>query len=125
MEKAYDKMRWSFIKEVLKEANFTNNLVKFIMECISTTSFNIIWNGGKIEDFKLSRGIKQGDLMSPYIFVLCMEKLSHLIEDVVQNGNWKPMKARSKGLQISHMMFIRNLILFREENDLQSFKLKW
>jgi hypothetical protein len=41
----------------------------------------VLWNGSKMDTFKFNGGIKQGFLISSYIFVLCLEKLVHLIQD--------------------------------------------
>lgn len=57
------------------------------MHRVTSVETNIKWNGVKFEYFILHRGIRQGDPISPYIFVLCLDKLSHLISHVVDNGN--------------------------------------
>ena len=61
------------------------------MECITIVQMNVLWNGELTEDFEPSRGIRQGDLISPYIFVLCIKRLSHGISKEVTNGAWKPV----------------------------------
>ena len=61
------------------------------MECITTVQMNVLWNGELTEDFEPSRGIKQEDLISHYIFVLCIEMLSHGIFKEVTNNAWKPV----------------------------------
>ena len=81
LEKAYDKLKWSFIRETLLKANIHRDLVCLIMSCVSTTSTSVLFNEGKLEAFYPSRGIRQGDLLSPYIFILCMEVLGQLIEE--------------------------------------------
>ena len=81
LEKAYDKLKWSFIRETLLKANIHRDLVRLIMSCVSTTSTFVLFNEGKLEAFYPSRGIHQGDLLSPYIFILCMEVLGQLIEE--------------------------------------------
>ena len=81
---------------------------------------NLIWNGGKSESFKPSKGIRQGDPWSPYIFILCMERLSHLINLTVENKLWKPFKIARNGLAISHLCFTDYLILFVKANKEQA-----
>ena len=79
LEKAYDKLEWSFIRGMLIRYNFLDNLVEIIMSCISSVSTSILFNGGSLDPFRPSRGIRQGDTLSLYIFILCMEFLNQLI----------------------------------------------
>ena len=65
LEKAYDKLEWSFIKEVLVAANFPPNLIQLIMSCVSTVSTSILFNEGVLNPFLPSGGIRQGDPLSP------------------------------------------------------------
>ena len=58
LEKAYDKLEWNFIRDVLNLYNFPQDTVKLIMSCISGSSISVLFNGGKINPFLPSRGIK-------------------------------------------------------------------
>ena len=93
LEKAYDKIEWSFITEVLINANFPHNLVNLIMCCVSFVSISILFNGGSVKPIFPSRGIRKGDPLSPYLFILCMEVLGHLIEDKCNENSWVPVKS--------------------------------
>ena len=84
LEKAYDRLNWIFIHETLMKLSFPFYLVYLIMECITSNSMNILWNGELTGDFSPSRGVWHGDLLSPYIFVLCIERLSHGIYRSIQ-----------------------------------------
>lgn len=84
------------------------------MECVSGPSMSILWNGEKTESFKPARGLGQGDPLSPYLFVLCMERLCHLIDEAVENGRWKPIRLSRGGPQLSYICFADDLILFAE-----------
>ena len=75
LEKAYDKLEWSFIKGMLSKFNFPENLIKLMMSCISSISTSILFNGGSLDSFLPTRGIRQGDPLSPYIFILYIELL--------------------------------------------------
>nr|KYP62280.1 hypothetical protein KK1_016807 [Cajanus cajan] len=74
----------------------------------------VIWNGEALQSFKPSRGIRQGDPLSMYIFVLCMERLFHLIDIAVNHKLWKPIKVSKKGPSLAYLTFADDLILFLE-----------
>ena len=71
LEKAYDRIEWSFIREMLINSNFPDNLIDIIMSCVTSVSTSLLFNKGYLESFKPSRGIRQGNSLSPYLFILC------------------------------------------------------
>ena len=75
LEKAYDRLEWSFIKMVLEHFSLLENIVKLIMSCVSSTTTSILINGSKMDSFQPTHGIRRGDPLSPYLFILCMEFL--------------------------------------------------
>ena len=91
LTKAYDMLRWDFIHETLVDVGFPELVVSVIMNCITTPSMEILWNGDRTSSFIPSRGIRQGDPMSPYIFVLCIERLAQHIQQEASHGNWQPI----------------------------------
>ena len=58
LEKAYDKLEWSFIKSMLSRFNFSENLIELMMSCISSVSTSILFNGGSLDPFLPTRGIR-------------------------------------------------------------------
>ena len=58
LEKAYDKLEWSFIKGMLSRFNFPDNLIELILSCVSSVSTSVLWNGGSLDSFQPSRGIR-------------------------------------------------------------------
>ena len=84
LEKAYDRLEWSFIKETLEFFQIPPRLIQLIMNMLSSTCFHIMWNGTPLPAIVPSRGIRQGDPLSPYLFILCLERLSILLEEAVQ-----------------------------------------
>lgn len=72
----------------------------------------LLLDGSKAGNFTPTKGIRQGDPLSPYLFVICMELLSHIIPTEVDVGRWKQIKIG--GIQLSRLSFADDLILFAE-----------
>lgn len=70
LEKIYYILEWSFILETLELAGFNTEWSHNIMHCVESSSMSILWNGEPMKHFNPSRGIRQGDSMSPFLFVL-------------------------------------------------------
>ena len=79
LEKAYDKIEWGFIDFILGMYKFPMHIKNLILSCITTSLISILLNGEKLNPFTPSRGLRQGDPLAPYIFILCMEFLGFLI----------------------------------------------
>ena len=112
LEKAYDRLEWSFIRRTLQHFNLPQWWIDLIMSCISFSHLSILVNGEKTDSFAPSRGIRQEDPLSLYIFILCMEFLVWLIQGEVTNGNWKGIKVSWHGPTFSHIFFADDLVLF-------------
>ena len=117
LEKAYDRLEWSFIKMVLEHFGFLEMLIKLIMSCMSTTTTAILFNGSKLDSFQPSRGIRQGDPISPYLFLLCMEFLGAQITSMCEDKRWDKVKASRSGSSFSHVFFADDLMLFPKANS--------
>lgn len=98
--------------ETLQAAAILESVISVIMACISTSSFRVIWNGGVSMNFVPSRGLRQGCPLSPYLFTLCIERLSHLIQQAVQQGKWQPISLITGGTPLAHIFFADDLVLF-------------
>lgn len=77
-----------------------------------------------MDRIKPSRGLRQGNQLSPYIFGLCMEQSSHWIRSKVENGTWRPLRASRGGVKVSHLFFADDLILFAQAGDDQNACIK-
>ena len=116
LEKAYDKLEWSFIKDILIRFNLSRKLIDLIMSCIFSVSTSLLFNEGALEHFLPVRGIRQGDPLSPYIFVMCMDYLGQLIQERYEDKSWILVKASWRGLAFSHLFFADDLVLFAKTN---------
>ncbi|KAA3482102.1 reverse transcriptase [Gossypium australe] len=117
MSKAYDRVEWPFIHDVMQKMGFDPIWIRSVMNCISTVSYSVLINCQKGDIFHPSRGLRQGDPLSPFLFLMCGEGLSSLLRKVVQEGHLKGVKASRRGPQISHLLFTDDCILFGEANE--------
>jgi hypothetical protein len=85
-EKAYDSVDWGFLELTLTEFGFPSRIINLIMSGITSSTLALKWNNEKLEDFHPSRGLRQGDPLSPYLFLLCIEKLALLIQEKVETN---------------------------------------
>ena len=119
VEKAYDRLSWEFIMDTLFDIGIPGHLISIVMKCLTSTTMQVSWNGELSTEFKPTRGVRQGDPLSPYIFVLCMERLSRLILNEVNVGRWEAMRLGQNGSLLSHLFFADDLVLFAKANTKQ------
>lgn len=84
------------------------------MECVAGPLMTLLWNNKKAYPFKPSGGLIQGDPLSPYLFVLCLERLCQQIEMSFASKEWKPINLSWSGPKVTHIFFVNDLILFAE-----------
>lgn len=111
LRKGFDTVRWDFIISTLKGINLPDVFINWIVECITSPSFSISINGVTGGFFKSKRGLRQGDPLSPYLFVLAMEVFSKLLLSRYSSGTifYHPKTA---DLNISHLMFADDVMIF-------------
>ena len=81
------------------------------MNMISSTRFHILWNGMPLPEVVPSRGVRQGDPLSPYLFILCLEKLSLKLEEAVRDKLLHPISFRGR-VRLSHLFFADDIFMF-------------
>lgn len=111
IKKAFDSVNWAFILNILKAMNSRAPYIGWIMECICTPTFSLCFNKNLEGYIKGGKGIRQGDPLSPYIFIICMEVLSKMMDSAARE-NLISYHPRCKKLHITHLTFAGDLIVF-------------
>ncbi|RVW47728.1 Transposon TX1 uncharacterized 149 kDa protein [Vitis vinifera] len=128
IEKAFDHVNWNFLMEVMSKMGFGHRWINWIKWCCSTASFSILINGSPSGFFRSSRGLRQGDPLSPYLFLLAMEALSQLLSRA-RNGNFisgfRVGGRGSEGLVVSHLLFADDTLIFCDADVDQLQYLSW
>ena len=112
MSKAYDRLEWEFLKKIMEKMGFHPTWVGWIMECIKSVSYSILVNGVPKGHILPTRGIRQGDPLSPYLFLLVSEGLNGLIHHAVERGQIEGFALCCSGPKISHLFFADDSLLF-------------
>ena len=118
-------MEWKFLSLTLKAFGFSNKFTNLIHQCLSTVQYSVLLNGGKCPSFTPSRGLRQGDPLSPYLFILGSEVLMRLISREVDHGQLTAIKVSSNALPISKLCHADDVILFSKAkmSELASLKI--
>ncbi|XP_050241121.1 uncharacterized protein LOC126690018 [Quercus robur] len=112
MSKAYDRVEWIFLEQILLRMGFREEWVALIMECITTVSYSILVNGEPKGLIKPSRGLRQGDPPSPYLFLFCSEGLNAILRKAALNGEIQGFSLSRNGPKITHLFFADDCLLF-------------
>ncbi|XP_057780066.1 uncharacterized protein LOC130998670 [Salvia miltiorrhiza] len=103
--KAYDTVDWDFLDKMLELFNFSQRWRRWISGCLRSASTNVLVNGSPSGEFQLERGIRQGDPLSPFLFLVVAEGLNILTERAVQRGLLEPFNVENGDLRVSHLQY--------------------
>ncbi|KAA3467259.1 LINE-1 reverse transcriptase isogeny [Gossypium australe] len=117
ISKAYNCVEWPFIKCMMSKMGFTDSFIDFILRCISSVEYSILINGEEGSSFNPSRGMRQRDPLSPYLFLFCGEGLSVLMRLASREIRILGAKVCRSSPPITHLMFANDCILFGEVPD--------
>ncbi|CAA7012943.1 unnamed protein product [Microthlaspi erraticum] len=124
MSKAYDRLEWDFIELVMRRFGFHEKWIDRVLSCITIVSYSILFNGTPRGKIVPSRGIRQGDPLSPYLFIICSEILSGLCRKAQASGKLEGLKVARGSPQINHLLFADDTMFFCKANSRSCKELK-
>ena len=117
MEKAYDHVDWNFLLYILKRCGFGEKWRSWIKHCITSVRFSILINGVPSSFFGSFRGVRQGDPLSPFLFVLVMEALSKMFDAFTSRGlitGFSVGSSEQDRISVSHLLFADDTLVLCE-----------
>ena len=112
MSKAYDCVEWVYLKRIIEKMGFSRRWINMISMCIRSVTYSIMLNGQPHGLITPTRGLRQGDSLSPYLFLLVTEGLNALFKQVVCGGEIRGVSLCPVGLRISHLLFADDSLVF-------------
>ncbi|CAL1383537.1 unnamed protein product [Linum trigynum] len=123
MKKAYDMLDWECLETLLENYGFDKRWCRWVSSCIRTVNFSILFNGEAAEEFKLSRGIRQGDPLSPFLFILMSNALTFLIDKAVSQNQLKGIRLNARCPILTHCLFADETVILGKADHQEAEKI--
>ena len=105
MSKAYDRVEWIFLEKVMRKLGYNERWINPIMICVNTVSYSVLVNGEPKGLIRPTRRIRQGNPLSPFLFLLCMEGLHSLISKAEREGAIHESSLSKTSPKLTHLLF--------------------
>ncbi|XP_050290252.1 uncharacterized protein LOC126728482 [Quercus robur] len=112
MSKAYDRVEWVYLEAKMRRMGFDEKWIRLMMICMTTVSYSILINGEPTSVIVPTRGIRQSDPLSPFLFLLCTEGLNGLITQASNRGHIKGYALSRNSQRLTHLLFTDDSLLF-------------
>jgi len=116
VSKAYDRVEWDFLETTMRLFGFCDKWISWIMVAVKSVHYSVLINGSPHGYIKPTRGICQGDPLSPYLFILCGDILSHLIKRKAASGELQGVCIGNGVPAITHLQFADDSLFFCQAN---------
>lgn len=112
ISKAYDRVDWDYLNEVLCKMGFSTKWIRWMDMCVRPVTYSFTVNDRLVGPISPGRGLRQGDPLSPYLFILCDEGLSSLLREQNRRGRLHGCSVSRRAPKVSHLLFADDSLLF-------------
>ncbi|GKV20736.1 hypothetical protein SLEP1_g30818 [Rubroshorea leprosula] len=116
-EKTYDSVNWKFLELMMENFGFCLKWRKWIKECLTTSSVFVLVNGSHTAEFSMEKGLRQGDPLALFLFLLVAEALNGLIHKAKELNMYKGVEMGEERLEVTHLQFADDSIFFCDASD--------
>jgi hypothetical protein len=124
MHKAYDRVEWGFLEKIMLKMGFDQRWVDLILACVKIVKYKVRVNTMETNTVIPTRGLRQGDPLSPYLFLLVAEGLSSLLKGSESRGEIQGVRVCRNAPVISHLLFVDDSLILIEADMEQAVNLK-
>lgn len=115
MIKAYDKVDCCFLEDILNRMGLSKIWIYWIMNCVTSVSYNLMVNGKRVGHLQPFRGLRQGDPIASYLFILVVNTLSNMIYKTHLSGQLEGLKIRWSSPFVAHLLFADDALFFLKD----------
>jgi hypothetical protein len=112
ISKAFDSVSWDYLRVAMEKLGFCEKWISWMMMCITSVEYHVLFNGDRIGPITPARGLRQGCPLSPYLYIICAEGLSSLIRHHGLGGKIHDMRVCKTAPPVSHLLFADDSFLF-------------
>lgn len=114
VSKAYDRVSWTYLRAIMTKLGFAERWVAWMFMCVSSVHYVVLVNN---EEVGPGRGLRQGDPLSPYLYILCAEGLTSLLRQAKLAGRIHGVRICRGAPPISHLLFANDSFLFFQDHQ--------
>ena len=124
LSKAYDRVDWRFLEQVMQKMGFADQWVMWIMTCVTSVRYCVNLNGALSGSFAPTSGLRQGDPLSPFLFIFVAGGLAAILKQVVRTRSFTPVRVCPRAPGISHLLFADDTLLFFRATKQETLNVK-